>query len=149
MGLVIRCLVLRGLSKPPRTAAPDQSDALYKRYTGSDIVRRMWSTRLHPECEKELLALKEKNNKLLSKVINDVKLLREFGFELLEEERVKKLEKGLFELRTKQGSNINRVLFGVKGDRLFVLATSFVKKSTKTPKGMIETAKKRLKEWKE
>ena len=109
----------------------------------------MWSTRLHPECEKELLALKGTNNRLLSKVINDVKLLQEFGLELLEEERVKKLEKGLFELRTKQGSSINRVLFGLKGDKLFLLATSFVKKTTKTPTGMIEKAKKRLAEWEE
>jgi phage-related protein len=109
----------------------------------------MWSTRLHPECEKELLELKGKNNKLLSKVINDVKLLREFGLELLEEQRVKKLERGLFELRTKHGSDINRILFGVRGGKIFVLATSFVKKTTRTPKGMIETAKKRLAEWEE
>lgn len=107
----------------------------------------MWETVLHPDCEDELLALKGANNKLLSKVIRDLSLLREFGLDLLKEDRVKKLSRTVYELRTKQGSNINRVLFGVRGDRVFVLATSFVKKTTKTPKSMIEQAEKRLKEW--
>lgn len=108
----------------------------------------MWTTVLHPDCEEELRALKGANNKLLAKVIHDLQLLREFGLKLLEEDRVKKLSKTVFELRTKQGSNINRVLFGIEGDRVFVLAASFVKKTTRTPKGMIQLAEKRLKEWK-
>lgn len=108
----------------------------------------MWKTVLHPECEAELKALKGSNNKLLSKVINDLKLLREFGLELMEKDRVTKLSDKVFELRTKQGSNINRVLFGVEKGKVFILATSFVKKTTKTPKGMIALAENRLKEWK-
>lgn len=108
----------------------------------------MWETHLHPECEADLKALKGSNNQLLSKVIYDLRLLQEFGLKLLEEDRVKKLSKQIYELRTKQGSNINRVLFGVEGKKVFLLVRSFVKKTTKTPKGEIELAEARLKEWK-
>lgn len=108
----------------------------------------MWKTILHPECEAELKALKGSNNKLLTKVINDLKLLQEFGLELMEKDRVKKLSETVFELRTKQGSNINRVLFGVRKGKVFLLAASFVKKTSKTPKGLITMAETRLEEWK-
>jgi phage-related protein len=91
--------------------------------------------------------LKGTNNKLLSKVLQDLRLLREFGLKLLEEDRVKKLSSDVYELRTRQGSNINRVLFGVRGDRVFVLVTSFVKKSNRTPKSMIRVAEERLAQW--
>lgn len=107
----------------------------------------MWKTYLHPECEKELLQLKQDNDDLLTKVIYDLMLLREFGLELLGEGRVKKLTDEVHELRTRQGSNINRVLFGIRKDRVFVLAASFVKKTQRTPRGWIETAEQRLREW--
>lgn len=95
-----------------------------------------------------MLRLKEQNNKLLSKVIFDLKLLREFGLNLLEQGRVKKLTADIFELRTKQGTNINRVLFGVSGGEVVILVHSFVKKTDKTPKAKVELAERRLAEWK-
>jgi phage-related protein len=106
-----------------------------------------FSTVLHPECEKELLELKKQNDELLTKVIHDLALLREFGLELLGEDRVKKLKPDLFELRTRRGSDINRILFGLKRDRIILLATSFVKKTQQTPAEKIEMAVKRLAEW--
>lgn len=109
----------------------------------------VWKTRLHPECEKELKKLNKTNPKLVSKVIYDFRLLQQFGLELMEEERVTKLTKTIFELRTKQGSNINRVLFGIKKGKVVLLTRSFVKKTQKTPKGEIELAERRFKEWKE
>ena len=108
----------------------------------------MWKTRLHPECENELKELNRTNPKLVSKVVYDFRLLQQFGLDLMEEERVKKLTKTIYELRTKQGSNINRVLFGVRKGKLFVLTRSFVKKTQRTPKSEIELAEQRLKEWK-
>jgi len=106
-----------------------------------------WRTLLHPDCEKELLDLKVENNELLTKVIQDVELLREFGLELLGRDRVKKLTDEVFELRTRRGSNINRIMFGIKGDRIFLLAASFVKKTQRISPGKINMAKRRLSEW--
>lgn len=107
----------------------------------------MWKTYLHPECEKELLELKRTNDGLLTKVIYDLMLLREFGLELLGEGRVKKLTDEVYELRTQQGSNINRVLFGIRKDKVLLLAASFVKKTQRTPSRWIDAAEQRLREW--
>lgn len=109
----------------------------------------MWTTRLHPECEDELKALNKTNPRLVSKVIYDFKLLQEFGLGLMEEDRVKKLNEKIYELRTKHGSNINRVLFGVRKGKVILLARSFVKKNQRTPKGEIDRAERRLKEWRD
>lgn len=102
---------------------------------------------LHPECERELLDLKRTNDDLLTKVIHDLRLLREFGLALLSDGRVKRLTSELFELRTRRGSDINRVLFGVPDGRVVVLAASFVKKTQRTPPTAIELARGRLMEW--
>lgn len=93
------------------------------------------------------MELKKQNDDLLTKVIHDLDLLREFGLELLGEDRVKKLRPGLFELRTRRGSDINRILFGLKGERFILLATSFVKKTQRPPELRIKLAEKRLMEW--
>ena len=53
--------------------------------------RALWHLVFHPACERELLDLKEKNDDLLTKVIHDLWLLREFGLVLLPEGRIKKL----------------------------------------------------------
>ena len=57
------------------------------------------------------------------------------------------LEDGIFELRTKQSSNITRILyFFVIGNKA-VLTNGFTKKSQKTPKKEIELAKKYRKDY--
>jgi phage-related protein len=81
---------------------------------------------------------------LLTKVIYELTLLREFGLELLGESRVKKLTDEIYELRTRLGSDINRVLFGIRKEQVILLAASFVRKSQKTPERWIETAATRL-----
>ena len=54
----------------------------------------------------------------------------------------KHLEDGIFELRTKVGNDITRVLyFFVIGEKI-ILTNGFVKKSQKTPNAEIELAKK-------
>lgn len=73
-----------------------------------------WQLVLHPDCERELLDLKRTNDDLLTKVIHDLRLLREFGLALLAEGRVKRLTPDVFEVRTRRASDINRVLFGVQ-----------------------------------
>jgi len=64
-----------------------------------------WQLILHPACERELLELKLANDDLLTKVIHDLRLLREVGLDLLSEGRVKKLTADVFELRTRRGSD--------------------------------------------
>ena len=49
---------------------------------------------------------------------------------------------GIFEIRIKSGSDISRVLYFFVIGRKIVLTNGFIKKTTKTPKNEIETAKK-------
>ena len=57
---------------------------------------------------------------------------------------IRKLDKDLWEVRTHLEDGIARVLFTVRENRM-VLLHGFIKKSQKTPKNELETAKKRLK----
>ena len=54
---------------------------------------------------------------------------------------VKKLEDDLYELRSKQGSNIQRVIYFQKIGTEYLITHGFTKKSQKTPKTEIEHAK--------
>ena len=58
---------------------------------------------------------------------------------------IRKLEPGLWEVRSRIGDGIARVLFTVGGDTM-VLLHGFVKKSQKTPPADLETARHRLAE---
>lgn len=53
---------------------------------------------------------------------------------------------GLFELRLKAGEGIARVFYCTIVDRRIVMLHHFVKKSPKTPRKELETARRRLKE---
>ena len=108
-----------------------------------------WEMLVHPRCEDEFRALKVRNDRLLTKVIRDLELLRAFGLDLLPEDRVKKLTDEVFELRTRTGSDINRVLFGIRQGRLLLLVVSFVKKTQRTPSRLIDLASRRLADWSE
>lgn len=56
---------------------------------------------------------------------------------------IRKLEKGLWEVRITLEDGIARVVFTVVANRM-ILLHGFVKKSQKTPKNDLETAQKRL-----
>ena len=56
---------------------------------------------------------------------------------------VRKLEPGLWEVRSQVATGIARVLFSVEGDTM-VLLHGFVKKSQKTPANDLKIAKHRL-----
>jgi phage-related protein len=56
---------------------------------------------------------------------------------------IRKLEPGLWEVRSQIGEGIARVLFTVTGDTM-VLLHGFVKKSQKTPAADLKTAKQRM-----
>lgn len=80
-----------------------------------------------------------KDDKLLAKIYRDIKLL-EISGNLLREPYSKALNNGLFELRTKQGTNISRIIyFFIVGNNI-VLTNGFIKKTQKTPISEIEKA---------
>jgi phage-related protein len=56
---------------------------------------------------------------------------------------IKKVEKGLWEVRSDINQGIARVLFSVEGD-IMVLLHGFVKKSQKTPLHELNTARRRM-----
>ena len=79
--------------------------------------------------------------KLLAKTLRTIDLLENNGI-ALRKPYSEPLGNGIFELRTKQGSDITRVLyFFFFGDKA-VLTNGFTKKTKKTPKAEIELAKK-------
>ena len=87
----------------------------------------------------ELLDSLEPN--LLAKTLRTIDLL-EMNGPLLREPSLKLVENGIFELRTKQGSDITRVLYFFVMGKKAILTNGFVKKSQKTPRAEIELAKK-------
>lgn len=84
--------------------------------------------------------------KLLAKTLKNIDLLEKFGNNL-REPFSKKLVDGIFELRTKQSSDITRILYFFVIDKKIVLTNGFVKKSNKTPKSEIELAIKYKKDF--
>lgn len=79
--------------------------------------------------------------KMQAKIFRNLELLESKGNEL-REPFSKHFEDGIFELRSKVGTDITRVLyFFVIGEKI-ILTNGFVKKSQKTPKGEIDIAKK-------
>lgn len=77
--------------------------------------------------------------KLLAKTLRTIDLLENNG-RFLKGPYSKYIGNGIFELRTKQGSDITRVLyFFYVGDKA-VLTNGFTKKTQKTPKAEIDLA---------
>ena len=70
--------------------------------------------------------------KLLAKTLRSIDLLEKNG-PLLREPYSKSLEDGIFELRTKQGSNITRVLYFFFIGKKVILTNGFVKKAGGAP----------------
>lgn len=81
------------------------------------------------------------DNKMRAKLLRMILLLEEEGNEL-REPYSKFLEDDIFELRTKQGSDITRVLYFFMIERKIILTNGFVKKSQKTPRNELNKAKK-------
>lgn len=61
---------------------------------------------------------------------------------------VRKMEPGLWEVRSDLADGIARVLFTAKDSRM-VLLHGFIRKSAKTPENELKTARSRLKKLKE
>ncbi len=92
--------------------------------------------------EEEILNLPDG---LLARYLRLTDLMIEYGANL-GLPHTKLLEKGLFELRVKGKEGIVRVFFCTKIGKKIIMLHSFIKKSQKTPKKEIKTAKSRMKE---
>lgn len=76
-----------------------------------------------------------------AKVLRTVSLLGDSG-PGLREPYSKPLDDGIFEIRTKFGSDITRVLYFFVVGKKVILTNCFIKKSQKTPRSEIELAKR-------
>lgn len=83
-----------------------------------------------------------KDIKLRAKILSDIDKLEAKGTEL-KEPCVKHIGSGIWELRSKQSSNIARVLYFTFTGGKFVLLHGFIKKTMKTPPAEIEKARTR------
>lgn len=79
--------------------------------------------------------------KMKAKTFSNLDILQDAGFSL-REPYSKHLDDGIFELRSKVGSNISRVLYFFYVGNKIILTHGFVKKTRKTPPSEIEKAKK-------
>lgn len=79
--------------------------------------------------------------KMRAKMLWTIQLLEVNGIEL-REPYSKALEDGIIELRAKVGSDISRVLYFFVVGHKVILTNGFIKKSTKTPSGEKEKAKR-------
>lgn len=79
--------------------------------------------------------------KMQAKVLRTIDLLEQFG-PALREPYSKFLSNGIFELRTKQGSDITRVLYFFFIGKRAILTNGFVKKTQKTPPAVKALAQK-------
>ena len=81
------------------------------------------------------------DTKMRAKMVNTISILQDNGYEL-REPYSKSLSEGIFELRSRVGSDITRVLYFFYVDSRIVLTNGFIKKTNKTPIKEIEKAKK-------
>ena len=81
------------------------------------------------------------DDKMRAKVLREICLLEEYGYEL-REPYSKSLNDGIFELRIRQSTNIARVLYFFVVDKKIVLTNGFIKKQMQTPLQEIALAKK-------
>ncbi len=79
--------------------------------------------------------------KLLAKTLRTIDLLENNGISLREPYSCS-LGGGIFELRTKQGTDITRIIYFFYAGNKAVLTNGFTKKTQKTPKSELYIAKK-------
>ena len=78
-----------------------------------------------------------------AKAFREIDLLEEFGSSL-KEPYVKHIDGEIWELRIKFATDISRIFYFTWSRETIVLLHGFVKKTQKTPRGELETARKRL-----
>ena len=85
--------------------------------------------------------IKDLAPKMKAKVIRNIDLLESNG-PMLREPISKSLGDGLFELRNVVGSDITRIIYFFRKNKVVILTNGFVKKHQKTPRLEIQLARK-------
>ena len=112
----------------------------YNKNTKTYTVQYFGTNNYYPVYE---FILSIKDRKLQSKTMQTITLLENNGYNL-RMPHSKYLQDGIYELRTKQGSNITRILYFFVENRI-ILTNGFIKKEQKTPKQEINIAIKNRK----
>ncbi len=112
----------------------------YNKNTKTYTVQYFGTNNYYPVYE---FILSIKDRKLQSKTMQTITLLENNGYNL-RMPHSKYLQDGIYELRTKQGSNITRILYFFDENRI-ILTNGFIKKEQKTPKQEINIAIKNRK----
>ena len=89
------------------------------------------------------------SDKDAAKLLRTLQLIEEFGFEGVPESYTSPLGDGLFEIRVRFSSNIQRCIYFHYLKQVYVITHGFTKKSQKTPQREIEIAKRYRKEHRE
>lgn len=77
------------------------------------------------------------------KLLQVISLIQEYGMKEAQKMKwVKKLENNLYEIRSKRGNNIQRVIYFRVVDNRYVITHGFTKKQQKTPKKEIDKCKR-------
>jgi phage-related protein len=111
----------------------------------------MWEIELYKTKDgKEVVAdfLDTLPDKHRAKALWEIDLLANHGINL-KMPYVEHIEDELWELRIKFASDISRVFYFTPSKEKFVLLHGFVKKTNKVPPGEIDTARKRMLDYKE
>ena len=83
---------------------------------------------------------------LNARLIRLMEMVENIGLERMREPHVKHIEGKIWELRAKAAEGIARAFYITTSRRRVVILHAFVKKSDKTPRGALETARNRMKE---
>lgn len=81
------------------------------------------------------------DKKLKAKILRDISLLQTLGTDL-KKPYASYIDDGIWELRTKQSTNISRILYFTFAQNKIILLNGFIKKTKKTPSEEIDRAKK-------
>ncbi len=81
------------------------------------------------------------DNKMTARIYGILGILEEKG-NFLREPYSKHLEDGIFELRIQSGNDISRILYFFYVNKQIIVTNGFIKKTQKTPRIYIETAKR-------
>ena len=84
--------------------------------------------------------------KLKAKVLHDIELLEMFGNQLRQPQS-KYLADGIFELRTKQSTNITRCFYFFQHGRQIIMTHGIIKKQDRTPPGELSRAIRYKQDW--